>query len=197
MSLRGSPGSFEPLGKTVYYAAMSLDGYIAEPEEKLGWLTGFEGAGGRGEDSSPMKESYPEFMRGVGSMVMGPKTYEFILGESGWAYGDMPTWVYTRRRLERIEQAANLQFARGEVAELHAEILAAAAGKDLWVIGGGDLASQYVEAGLLDLVRVTVVPVVLGAGLPLFARPLMKPMRLLGTTPFANGMVELSYELQR
>ena len=63
------------------------------------------------------------------------------------------------------------------------------------MIGGGDLASQYVDAGLLDVVRVTVVPIVLGEGLPLFARPLPRPLRLLAVTPFANGMAELSYEV--
>ena len=185
------------MARTVYYAAMSLDGYIAEPEEKLGWLMGFDGPGSAMEGSqgsSPVEESYPEFLRGIGSLVMGSKTYEFVLSEGGWAYGDMPTWVYTRRELPPIE-GANLTFTAGDVAERHAEIVSAAGAKDLWVIGGGDLASQYVAAGLLDLVRVTVVPVVLGGGLPLFAEPMPAPMRLLAMTPFENGMVELSYEI--
>lgn len=65
------------------------------------------------------------------------------------------------------------------------------------MIGGGDLASQFVAGGLLDLVRVTVVPVVLGAGLPLFAAPIRQPMKLLGIEPFANGMTELRYEIVR
>ena len=73
-------------------------------------------------------------------------------------------------------------------------MIEAAEGKDLWVVGGGDLASQYVDAGLLELLRVTVVPTILGAGLPLFAAP-VPPMKLLGTSAFDNGMVELSYEI--
>jgi len=180
---------------TVYYAAMSLDGYIADPEENLEWLTAFEGGGSAVENAASVAAAYPAFMAGIGSMVMGSKTYEFALGED-WPCEEMPVWVYTRRDLPRIE-GANLRFAAGDVADLHPEILHAAGGKDLWVIGGGDLASQYVAAGLLDLVRVTVVPVVLGAGLPLFAKPLAAPMKLLGTTPFDNGMVELSYEVTR
>ena len=186
------------MARTVYYAAASLDGYIADTEETLSWLLGFEGAGyAGGEAPTPMGEggSYQEFFAGVGSLAMGSKTYEFIQREGGWAYGEMPAWVYTRRELEPIDGAEGLSFASGDVADLHAEILDAGSGKDLWVIGGGDLASQYVDAGLLDVVRVTVVPILLGEGLPLFARPLPRPLRLLAVTPFANGMAELSYEV--
>lgn len=182
--------------RTVYYAAMSLDGFIAEPEEKLEWLTGFDPAGYAGEDGQPPGESYSRFIEEVGAVTMGSKTYEFILNEN-WAYGDLPAWVYTRRDLPKLEGATRMQFAAGDVRDLHDDVVAAADGKDVWVIGGGDLASQYVDAGLLDLVRVTVVPIVLGAGLPLFARPLQKPMRLLEVTPIESGMAELSYETQR
>lgn len=187
------------MGRTVYYAAASLDGYIADREETLDWLMGFEGAGyAGGEARNPMGEggTYHDFIAGIGSLVMGSGTYEFIQREGGWAYGEMPAWVYTRRELERIEDA-ELSFVSGDVAERHGEILEAAGGKDLWLIGGGDLASQYIAAGLLDLVRVTVVPIVLGDGLPLFAEPLPRPMRLLELTPFASGMAELSYEVSR
>ena len=183
-------------GRTVYYAAMSLDGYIAEPEEKLDWLTKFEPAGSAlGEDDGGMG-GYDEFFAGIGALTMGSKTYEFLVREGVWPYGDMPAWVYTSRELPPIEKATGLRFTSGDVAAEHAEQVEAAAGKDLWVLGGGDLASQYIDAGLLDLLRVTVVPTILGAGLPLFAGP-VPPMKLLGTTPFDNGMVELSYEVAR
>lgn len=185
------------VARTVYYAAMSLDGYIAEPEEKLEWLMGFEGQDFDGPGTKPIGEDYPAFMEGIGSLAMGSKTYEFVLDEGGWAYGDMPTWVYTSRDLPSADAAGGLSFAAGDVADLHGEILAAAGGKDLWVIGGGDLASQYVAAGLLDLVLLTVVPVILGDGLPLFAEPLPKPLRLLESHPFDSGMVRLSYEVGR
>jgi dihydrofolate reductase len=185
--------------RTVYYAAMSLDGYIAEPEEKLDWLTGFDGPGyagaGEGDGAGPIETSYPAFMEGVGALVMGSKTYEFILDQE-WAYGELPVWVMTSRDLPAVAGAGDLRFASGSVAGLHDEMIDAAGGRDLWVVGGGDLASQYVGAGLLELLRVTVVPTILGDGLPLFAEP-VPPMKLLSTTPFDNGMVELSYEIVR
>jgi len=185
------------MAATVYYAAMSLDGYIAEPEEKLEWLMGFDGPGYAGTDAGPVADAYPHFMEGIGALVMGAKTYDFILNENAnWAYDDMPAWVYTNRDLPVMDEAVNLQFASGDVSELHGEMLEAAGGKDLWLVGGGDLASQYYEAGLLDHVRLTVVPIILGAGYPLFAKP-VAPMKLLGMTPFDSGMIELDYEIVR
>jgi len=185
------------VARTVYYAAMSLDGYIAEPAEKLDWLMGFEGQDFDGPGTLPIRADYPAFMEGIGSLAMGSKTYEFVLNEGGWSYGDTPTWVYTRRDLPAVEGAGGLRFTSGDVADLHAEMLAAAGGKDLWVIGGGDLASQYVAAGLLDLVQLTVVPVILGDGLPLFAEALPRPLRLIECHPFDSGMVRLSYTVQK
>ena len=183
------------MARTVYYAAMSLDGYIADLEENLEWLMRFDGPGYAGEAAArgPMESSYEGFYAGVGALVMGSKTYEFVLGHE-WSYGDMPTWVLTSRDLPAAEGADGLHFGSGPVAAMHAEAEEAAAGKDVWLVGGGDVATQYVDAGLLDVVQVTVVPVVIGAGLPLFAGP-VPPLRLLDLTPYGNGMVELTYEL--
>ncbi len=174
---------------------MSLDGYIADLDENLEWLTKFDGPGyaGEAEHEGPMESTYPQFMEGVGALVMGSKTYEFILDED-WMYGDLPVWVMTSRELPPIEGATGLRFASGSVADLHAEMIEAAAGKDLWMVGGGNLATQFHEAGLLDLLQVTIVPVVLGDGLPLFAGP-VPPLKLLDVTPYGNGMTELTYEI--
>jgi dihydrofolate reductase len=183
------------VARTVYYAAMSLDGYIADPDENLEWLTEFDGPGFAGDAAAegPIEGSYEPFIAGVGALVMGSKTYEFLLGEN-WPYEDLPVWVLTSRKLPPIAEAAGLRFASGGIAEVQREATAAAAGKVVWLVGGGNVASQYVEAGLLEILRVTVVPVVLGAGLPLFAGP-VPPLRLLDTAAFGNGMVELTYEV--
>ncbi len=77
-------------------------------------------------------------------------------------------------------------------------MMAAAGDRNLWVVGGGNVASQYADAGLLDELLLTVVPVVLGEGKPLFDRALPGgPMQLTGTRTFQSGMVELRYELER
>ena len=183
------------MARTVYYAAMSLDGYIADPAEKLDWLMGFEGQDFDGPGVRPSKPDYDDFWAGIGSISMGSKTYEFLL-DHDWYYGDTPCWIFTKRDLPRIEGAESVNFVAENVSFLHDEMLEAAGGKDHWVIGGGDLASQFVDAGLLDLVQLTVVPVILGDGLPLFARP-VPPMRLTECYPFDSGMVRLSYEVQK
>ena len=185
------------MARTVYYAAMSLDGFIADLDETLDWLTKFDGPGyaGEAEDEGPLPASYDAFMEGVGALVMGSKTYEFIV-DMDWMYGDLPVWVLTSRQLPGVDGATGLRFSSGSVSDLHEEMLEAAGGKDLWVVGGGNVASQYIDAGLLDVLQVTVVPVVLGEGLPLFAGP-VPPMKLLEITPFGNGMVEQIYEIPR
>lgn len=183
------------MARTVYYAAMSLDGYIADVAENLEWLTGFDGPGFAGEaaEPGPLEGSYERFLAGVGALVMGSKTYEFMLAHD-WPYGEMPTWVLTSRELPVIAGAGGLRFASGPVADVDREATGAGGGRDVWLVGGGDVASQYLAAGLLDVVRVTIVPVALGAGLPLFAGP-VPPLKLLGLTPFDNGMVELTYKV--
>ena len=106
---------------------------------------------------------------------MGSTTYEWILAHNqrtgeGWAY-DIPAWVMTHRELPGVD-GADVRFAHGEVAAVHAEMTAAAAGKDLWVVGGGDLAGQFADAGLLDEVITYVAPVTLGSGRPILPRRL-------------------------
>jgi dihydrofolate reductase len=186
------------VGKCQYYCAMSLDGFIAETDDTLEWLTGYEGSyeGGSG---NPMNGSYEEFYEGVGALVMGSVTYEFVIGYgSGWPYAGKPTWVLSSRELAMPEdEGADVRIVEAEVPELHEEMLAAAGDRNLWVVGGGNVASQFAERGLLDEVWLTVVPVVLGAGKPLFERrPPGGPLQLTATRPYRNGMVELRYDVR-
>jgi dihydrofolate reductase len=81
----------------------------------------------------------------------------------------MPAVVFTHRDLPRVE-GADLRFTAGDVASVHAELVAAAGGKDVWVVGGGDLAGQFADAGLLDEIVASIAPVTLGAGRPIFPR---------------------------
>jgi dihydrofolate reductase len=154
--------------RTSYYTATSLDGFIADEHDSLDWLFVQDI-----DESGPF--NYGEFIARIGALVMGATTYEWILrhnAETGerWAY-EMPAWVMTHRDdLEPVE-GADVRLARGEVATVHAAMAEAAGDKDLWVVGGGDLACQFAEAGLLDDVFVSIAPVTLGSGRPLFPRP--------------------------
>jgi len=183
----------------VYYCASTLDGYIAEADDTIDWLTGYSGTYA-GAGVQPMAGSYERFYDGIGALVMGSATYEFVL-EYGreWPYEGKPCWVLTSRPLAIMEgEGVDVRFASRPVGEIYDEIVASARPRDVWVVGGGNVASQFADNGLLDELRLHVVPVVLAGGKPLFDRPLTGgPMQLTGALPCDNGMVELTYEIVR
>jgi dihydrofolate reductase len=182
--------------RTQYYTASTLDGFIAGPDHTLDWLMQFGDVEGG---------DYVSFIADVGALVMGSSTYEWVLDNvirdgaahpGPWPYAQ-PTWVFTTRSLERVD-GGNVRFASGPVAAVHAEMLNAAGGKNVWVVGGGDLAGQFHDAGLLDDIIVTIASVTLGAGYPLLPRRITTPpLRLLSAKQFGNDFVELRYEVQR
>lgn len=191
---------------TVYYCASSLDGCIATADDSLDWLLGYEGSFEHdAAEPGPMSEggAYEDFYEGVRALVMGSATYEWILdhvdaaGEGRWPYRGKPCWVLSSRKLRLpAGEGVDVRVVDASVGELYDEMAVAAGDGLLWVVGGGGVASQFADAGRLDEVHVTVVPVVLGAGKRLFERPLPRDsMRLTGTRAFENGMVELRYEL--
>jgi dihydrofolate reductase len=196
------------VARTIYYCASSLDGYIAASDDSLEWLTGYEGTyEDEAATSGPMDGggSYERFYEGVAAVVMGSVTYEWILdhleaaGGGSWPYSGKPCWVLSSRDLRRPEgDGVDVRIANTPVPELYPEMTAAAGDQALWIVGGGGVASQFADAGLLDELHLTVVPAVLGAGKPLFERALPDgPMQPTGTTAFRTGMVELRYEVRR
>lgn len=151
---------------THYYTASSLDGFIATVDESLEWLLEQDI-----DDEGPM--AYPEFREGLGAMAMGAHTYEWIMrhGEDGWGY-TLPAWVFSHRDLELPEGADNIRLTQTDVRQVHAEMTEKAAGKDLWIVGGGELVGSFADAGLLDEVWIQYAPVTLGAGAPVLPRAL-------------------------
>ena len=155
---------------TQYYTATSLDGFIADPDHSLGWLFS------RQQDRGGLL-NYDDFIAGVGALAMGSTTYEWILdhefagkdpSEWKWPY-DVPGWVFTHRQLPVVPNAP-IEFTSGAVAPAHEQMVDAADGRNVWIVGGGDLAGQFAEDGLLDEVIVYIAPVTLGAGAPLLPR---------------------------
>lgn len=108
----------------------------------------------------------------------------------------MPSWVFTSKERPAFE-GADIRFAVGPVGPVHDEMRAAAGDRNVWIAGGGHLASQFVDEGLLDELHVTVAPVVLGDGIPTFARRLAGKLELIDSRTFASGMVHLRYSLRR
>lgn len=149
---------------THFYTATSLDGFIATPEHSLDWLFKQDF-----DEHGPM--TYLEFVKGIGAIAMGATTYEWVLEhDESWSY-EQPTWVFTHREL-RTPEGADVRSTQASIPEVHAEMRAAAGERDLWVVGGGDLAGQFADAGLLDEVWLQYAPVTLGAGAPMLPREL-------------------------
>jgi dihydrofolate reductase len=165
---------------TQYYTATTLDGFIADPENSLEWLFTR-----KREDDGLL--NYEEFIAEVGALAMGSTTYEWILdhefadkdpAEWKWPY-DIPGWVFTHRQLQVVPDAP-IEFTSEDVAAVHEKMVLAAGGRNVWIVGGGDLVGQFADAGLLDEVVVSIAPVTLGAGAPLLPRRLELRLDELG-----------------
>ena len=182
--------------KTQYYTAASLDGFIATVDHSLEWLFPL------GDIAAT---SYPTFIKGVGAVAMGSATYEWMLRHvvgpeakrpEPWPY-KQPTWVFSSRTLPPVT-GADIRWARGDVRPIHADMVRAADGKNIWVVGGGELAGQFYDHGLLDELFVQVGSVTLGAGKPLLPRAITSPpLRLISVKAIGTGFAELHYEVPR
>jgi dihydrofolate reductase len=180
--------------KTQYYTASSLDGFIAGPNDSLDWLFSL---------GDIADTSYPTFIKDVGALCMGSATYEWMLRHvvgpeadrpEPWPY-EQPVWVFTSRTLPSVP-GADIRFARGDVRPVHQEMAKAAAGRNVWVVGGGELVGQFHDAGLLDELFVQIGSVTLGAGKPLLPRAITNPpLRLLSVRAVGTGFAELHYEV--
>jgi dihydrofolate reductase len=182
--------------KTQYYTASSLDGFLATVDDSLDWLFPLGDINDTG---------YPAFIKEVGALAMGSATYLWMLrnvvkrgseAPNPWPYAQ-PTWVFSSRVLPEVD-GADVRFVRGSVATTHRKMRQAAQDKNIWVVGGGDLAGQFYDAGLLDEVIVQVGSVTLGRGKPLLPRQIVSPsLRLVSAKRIGPGFAELHYEVVR
>ncbi len=180
--------------KTQYYTATSIDGYIADSKNSLDWLFQF------GEIES-MKDDYPRFIEQVGALAMGSTTYEWVVTNENllkapekWPY-NCPTWIFSHRELPVIE-GASIRFVRGDVRPIHTEMAKAAGDKNIWLVGGGELVGQFSDHGLLDELILSVAPVMLGSGAPLFPRQMTSPpLRLKSVQQHGEVFAILVYDV--
>jgi dihydrofolate reductase len=160
--------------KTQYYTATSLDGNIADENNSLDWLFDVD------RDGEQAERSFAAFFAEVGAMAMGATTYEWVVeherlledpGKWHGYYADTPCWVFTHRALAAVP-GANIFFVEGDVEPIHERMKQTAAGKNVWLVGGGELVGQFADRQLLDEILVGIAPVTLGRGAPLLPRRL-------------------------
>ena len=174
--------------EVVYYVASSLDGYIATSDGSVDWLKPFQAWG---EDHGAT-----ELNASVDALLLGSHTYEFALQLGQWPAPDKPSWVFTRRDLKVLHPSITL--TRQSPAEVVA-LLASRGHRRAWLMGGGKLAASFHAEHLISHYMISVLPILLGSGVPMLAPHGSAPdtLRLVSSTPFKSGIVQLTYELAR
>jgi dihydrofolate reductase len=182
-----SAGASTGGGSTVtLHVVSSLDGFIARHDNSVAWLDGYdevyekgvvEGAGDDADES-------------VYCFVLGSRTYEHAL-QLGWPYGETPTIVTTTRPLQTSRQ--NVEFYSGDLSNLVTRILAPRY-RQIWLVGGADLCQKFLALRLVDEIRLTIAPILLGGGLRLFGDSESEQRwRLKDVVSYRNGFVQLVY----
>ncbi|AYA75758.1 dihydrofolate reductase [Bacillus sp. Y1] len=173
--------------KVVLFIATSLDGYIATNEESLDWLFQVEGEGDNG---------YSDFYETVDTILMGRRTFDWVMNQVNgqFPYEGKESFVFSRSKQPVHDQ--HVKFVAGDVIPFINK-LKAQQGKSIWLVGGGDLIHSFLKEKLVDELTITVAPVLLGAGIPLFKEyELEQKLELKGIKRF-NQFVELHYMVKR
>lgn len=172
--------------KIVLFIAQSLDGYIATKEDSLDWLFRVEGKGDNG---------YSEFISTVDTILMGKRTYDWIMQhENGkFPYQNKQCYVFSRSTFEDTE---HVQFINEDIINFTHK-LKSEEGKSIWIVGGGEVLHTFLKEKLVDELILTVAPKIIGAGIPLFkSGDYQLDLLLKGTRTF-NQFVELHYTVEK
>jgi len=173
----------------------SLDGYIAKKDNSVSW---FETSDNYEKGISVSEQDAKEFLKTIDCYIMGSRTYEHALELSksyGWAYGDVPTIVLTHRKL--AVDRHNIETYSGDPNKLVNELLKPKY-KNVWLVGGANLAKDFIRLNLADEIRQSILPVILGDGTPFLDEiGQEQALHLKGVTAYKSGMVELCYEIKK
>ena len=178
---------------TIHMAA-SLDGFIARKDGRVDWLeTSDEFIGGDSLDPGDVEA----FLKTIDCYVMGSRTYETALSFEakglGWSYGDKPTFVLTSRNLPRTRDT--VEFHSGDLSKFVNEQLRPAFGS-IWFVGGGTVSGECLRLGLADEIRYSILPILIGDGIPFFEKLGRDVILHLGEVKAYNsGIVELRYDV--
>lgn len=172
--------------KLISFIATSLDGYIATKSESLDWLFKVEG-----EDDN----GYSEFYETVDTILMGRKTYDWILNQEteDFPYNNKECFVFSR---SVNGENKNVKFVNEDIVDFTNK-LKNEEGKNIWIVGGGELLHPFIKEKLVDEIILTVAPTIIGTGISLFKEGNYQlELSLKGTRRF-NQFVELHYEVQK
>lgn len=175
--------------KAVLFIAMSLDGYIADKEGKVDWLRGQE------SEADDM-QSYDQFIKGVGTVILGWNTYHQVATELSpdvWPYEELESYVITKKE---SQPSGQINFTCEDVCSL-VKKLRQEDGKDIWICGGAKTAQKLIDDNLIDKYHISVIPVILGNGIRLF-RECDNDIKLkLIKSQSYNGITDLIYDIRK
>ena len=183
-----------PDSRVTIHMAASLDGFIARKDGRVDWMeTSDEFIGGESLDPGDVEA----FLKTIDCYVMGSRTYETALSFEakglGWAYGDKPTFVLTSRNLPRTRD--NVEFYSGDLSRFVNERLRPAFGS-IWFVGGGTVSGECLRRGLADEIRYSILPVLIGDGIPFFEKLGRDvALHLAEIKAYNSGIVELRYDV--
>ena len=175
--------------EVILYIAASLDGYIARPDGSVHWLDEIAAPEGVAEEDF----GYEEFFAGIGTVLMGRTTYEQVLTfDVDYPYPGTAGYVFSKTRAGQRDE--NVEFVDGADLPKFIAGLKSTSDKHIWLIGGGLLIQEFLRHDLIDRLIITIMPVILGEGIPLFPPPTPQvDLELVESRSFANGMVQLTY----
>lgn len=172
--------------KIVLFIAMSLDGYIADTDGKVDWLTGQD-------KDIEIDESYADFVKSVDTVIMGWTTYHQVVTELSpgqWIYDNLQSYVITHKNCAPTN---NITFVSESPCTL-VDNLKQRNGKDIWICGGADIVHQLMQNNLIDKYHISIIPTILGNGIRLFDVMVQKTDLRFITSKNSNGIVELVYQ---
>jgi dihydrofolate reductase len=164
--------------KIVLNIALSLDGYIAGPKGEFDWLFTDQDYG------------LKDFLSRIDTTLMGRKTYDLMM-KMGGAYAGMKNYVFTRKRTQEKKKKA--VFVSEDITAF-VKKLKSEKGKDIWLVGGAELARSFFEADLVDEMILSIHPILLGKGIPLFQKTgRRRDFELRHSKTYSSGLVQLHY----
>lgn len=168
--------------KLKLFIASSLDGCIARPDGAIDWLP-----------TDGNDYGYQDFIRTIGTTLMGGKTYRDVLRFGTFPYAQLENYVFTRNR--KMKKAPNVKFVSDDICEFTRN-LKKGSGSGIWLIGGSEIITELYNEQLIDEYVVTIIPIILGKGIPMFyGLEKQEKLKLTGSKSYASGVVQLSYEV--
>lgn len=181
--------------KITIHMVCSVDGFIASKDNSMDW---FETADHYENGIEYTEEQTSEFLKAIDCYVMGARTYEHAVALSktyGWPYGDVPTIVMSNKKLAAIN--SNIEIYPGSLHQLMKEKLLPNY-RNTWVVGGAKLVKEFLQQRLADEIRLTILPIILGEGLPFFDDiKKEQALHLVNVTAYKTGAVELLYAVKK